>query len=69
MGRRRHPVLIDHARRQAIVLCDIADQLNEETASVLVPSLLVSDDAPGLDQDLKVKQVACLREGRPILWP
>ena len=44
--------LIDHVRRQAIVLCDIADQLNEETASVLVPSLFVSNDALGLDQPI-----------------
>jgi hypothetical protein len=42
--------LIAHVRSQAGVLCDIADQLNEETASVLVPSLLLSNDALVLDQ-------------------
>ncbi|MFI8871524.1 MULTISPECIES: hypothetical protein [unclassified Streptomyces] len=42
--------LIDHVRRQATVLCDLADQLNEEAASVPVPSLLVSNHALVLDQ-------------------
>ena len=44
--------LIDHVRRQAAVLCDIADQLNEKAAAVLVPSLFVSNDALGLDQPI-----------------
>ncbi|MDQ0774812.1 hypothetical protein QF026_003278 [Streptomyces aurantiacus] len=42
--------LIDHVRSQATVLCDIADRLSGETASVLVPSLLLSNDALVLDQ-------------------
>ncbi|MFD8708722.1 hypothetical protein ACFV1W_40125 [Kitasatospora sp. NPDC059648] len=44
--------LIDHVRSQATVLCDIADRLNAEAASVLVPSLLLSNDAPVLDQPI-----------------
>ncbi|MCB8904608.1 MULTISPECIES: hypothetical protein [unclassified Streptomyces] len=44
--------LIDHVRSQVAVLCDIADQLNEEAASVLVPSLLLSNDALVLDQPI-----------------
>ena len=44
--------LIDHVRSQADTLCDIADQLNEEAASVLVPSLLLSNDALVLDQPI-----------------
>lgn len=44
--------LIDHVRRQAAVLCDIADQLTEEAASVLVPSLILSNDALLLDQPI-----------------
>jgi hypothetical protein len=44
--------LIDHVRSQATVLCDIADQLNEKAASVLVPSLLLSNDALMLDQPI-----------------
>lgn len=42
--------LIDRVRRQAAALCDIADQLNEKAASVLVPSLVVSNEALMLDQ-------------------
>lgn len=42
--------LIEHVRRQASVLCDIADLLTEEDASVLVPALLLSNDALVLDQ-------------------
>lgn len=41
--------LIDHVRRQAAVLCDIAGGLSEADASVMVPSLLVSGDALLLD--------------------
>ena len=44
--------LIDHVRSQATVLCDIADQLNEKATSVLVPSLLLSNDALMLDQPI-----------------
>ncbi|MGW0333243.1 hypothetical protein ACWD0J_15460 [Streptomyces sp. NPDC003011] len=42
--------LMEHVRSQAAVLCDIAGQLDQEAASVLVPSLLLSDDALVLDQ-------------------
>jgi hypothetical protein len=42
--------LIDHLRRQGAVLCDIADQLSEQCASVLVPSIFISNDALGMDQ-------------------
>lgn len=42
--------LREHVRSQATILCDIADQLSEEAASVLVPSLLLSNDALELDQ-------------------
>lgn len=42
--------LIDHVRSQGAVLCDIADQLNGEAASVLVPSLLLSNDVVVVDQ-------------------
>jgi hypothetical protein len=44
--------LIDHVRRQATVLCDIAELLNDEATSVLVPSLILSDDALVLDQPI-----------------
>ncbi|THA61440.1 hypothetical protein E6P78_24715 [Streptomyces sp. A0958] len=46
--------LIDHVRSQAAILCDIADQLNEEAASVAVPSLLLSNDALVLDQPISL---------------
>lgn len=46
--------LIDHVRRQAAVLCDVADQLNEEAASVSVPSLLLSNDALVLDRPVSL---------------
>lgn len=42
--------LIDHVRRQAAVLCDIADQLNTDSAAVLVPTLLLSNDVVAVDQ-------------------
>ncbi|MFD5079941.1 hypothetical protein [Streptomyces sp. NPDC058371] len=42
--------LTAHLRRQATVLCDIADQLNEAAASVLVPAFLLSNDKVVLDQ-------------------
>jgi hypothetical protein len=44
--------LIDHVRRQGVVLCDIADQLNETAAAVLVPSLLLSGDVVMVDQPI-----------------
>lgn len=44
--------LIDHTRRQANVLCDIADHLSEKATSVLVPSLLLSNGALLLDQPI-----------------
>ncbi|MGW1127102.1 hypothetical protein [Streptomyces sp. NPDC002526] len=46
--------LIDHVRSQATVLCDIADRLNEEAASVLVPTLLLSHDAVVLDRPMSL---------------
>ncbi|MFP3989673.1 hypothetical protein U9R90_19800 [Streptomyces sp. E11-3] len=42
--------LTDHVRGQATVLCDIADQLNEQAASVLVPTFILSNGALVLDQ-------------------
>lgn len=42
--------LIEHVRSQAGILCDIADRLDEQATSVLVPSLLLSNDALVLDQ-------------------
>jgi hypothetical protein len=42
--------LVVHVRAQAGVLCDIADRLGEEDASVPVPTLLLSHDAVVLDQ-------------------
>jgi hypothetical protein len=44
--------LIEHVRRQAGVLCDIADQLDEQAAAVLVPALLLSNDTVAVDQPL-----------------
>lgn len=49
--------MIDHVRSQAAVLCDIADQLNEKAASVLVPSLLLSNDVPVLDQPIPLARL------------
>ncbi|WP_328901827.1 MULTISPECIES: hypothetical protein [unclassified Streptomyces] len=46
--------LIDHVRSQATVLCDIADRLTEEAASVLVPTLLLSHDAVVLDRPMSL---------------
>ncbi|MFD6416092.1 hypothetical protein [Streptomyces sp. NPDC060194] len=42
--------LIAHVGSQAGLLCDVADRLGEESASVLVPSLLLSGDKLLLDQ-------------------
>lgn len=44
--------LIDHVRRQALVLCDIADQLGGQAVAVLVPTLLLSNDALAVDQPI-----------------
>ncbi|MFD5729168.1 MULTISPECIES: hypothetical protein [unclassified Streptomyces] len=46
--------LIDHVRSQATVLCGIADRLNEEAASVRVPTLLLSHDAVVLDRPMSL---------------
>jgi hypothetical protein len=42
--------LIDHVWSQSVVLCDIADQLSGTAAAVLVPTILLSDDALLLDR-------------------
>ncbi|MFE6481429.1 hypothetical protein ACFVGN_00575 [Streptomyces sp. NPDC057757] len=42
--------LVDHVRRQATTLCDIADHLSVAAASVLVPALLFSNNTLVLDQ-------------------
>ncbi|MFJ6836160.1 hypothetical protein [Streptomyces sp. NPDC091209] len=44
--------LAAHVRSQAAVLCDIADLLNDQAASVLVPSIFLSNNALGLDQPI-----------------
>jgi hypothetical protein len=44
--------LIDHVRSQATLLCDIADRLNSEAASVLVPALLMSNNVVAVDQPI-----------------
>lgn len=44
--------LIDHVRIQATILCDIADQLTEPATSVLIPSLLLSNNTLVLDQPI-----------------
>lgn len=49
--------LIDHVRSQAAVLCDIADRLDEQAASVLVPTLLLSDDELVLDRPLPLSSL------------
>jgi hypothetical protein len=46
--------LIAHVRSQAAVFCDIADQLSEKAASVLVPSFLMSNDQVVLDQPVSL---------------
>src|SRR4051795_12028629 len=53
--------LIDHVGSQAGVLCDIADRLDGEAASVLVPALILSDDVIVLDQPVPL--------ARPIHGP
>jgi hypothetical protein len=42
--------LIGHVRSQGTVLCDIAGQLTDGAAAVLVPTILVSNDVVVLDQ-------------------
>jgi hypothetical protein len=42
--------LIEHIRSQGAVLCDIADQLSDQAAAVLVPAILVSNDVVVVDQ-------------------
>lgn len=49
--------LTEQVRRQAAVLCDIADNLSGEAAAVLVPTLLVSNDALLIDQPLPLAQL------------
>ncbi len=49
--------LTAHVRRQAGILCDIADHLNGEATSVLVPTILVSNDALLVDQPLTLGQL------------
>ena len=49
--------LITHVRGQAAILCDIADQLSEKAASVLVPSFLMSGDEVVLDQPVSLADV------------
>ena len=44
--------LTDHVRSQATILCDIADQLSDQASSVLIPALLLSNDALVLDQPI-----------------
>lgn len=45
--------LMDHVRRQALVLADIADQLNKEAEAVLVPAFFLSGkDELLLDQPI-----------------
>ncbi|GAA5171401.1 hypothetical protein GCM10023321_69910 [Pseudonocardia eucalypti] len=47
--------LIDHVRRQATLLCDIADHLDEKTTDVLVPTLLLSNDQLLVDQPVPLR--------------
>jgi hypothetical protein len=42
--------LADHVRSQGLLLCEVADQLSADAASVLVPALLVSHEAVVVDQ-------------------
>jgi hypothetical protein len=46
--------LIGHVRSQGAVLCDIADQLHEEACSVLVPTLLLSNNKVVVDQPVQL---------------
>ena len=49
--------LTEHVRHQAAILCDIADHLNDEATAVLIPALLVSNDALVIDQPLTLGQL------------
>lgn len=44
--------LIAHVRSQGAMLCDLADQLSEKAAAVLVPTFLMSGDELLVDQPL-----------------
>jgi hypothetical protein len=44
--------LIAHVRSQAAVFCDLADQLSDQAAAVLVPTFLMSGDQLLVDQPL-----------------
>ncbi|MBC7595524.1 MAG: hypothetical protein H7288_16580 [Kineosporiaceae bacterium] len=44
--------LIDHVRSQSTILCDVADQLSDHASSVLIPAILLSNDALVLDQPI-----------------
>jgi hypothetical protein len=49
--------LTDGVRRTAAVLCDVADQLSDAAAQVLVPTLLFSNGELALDQPLTVESL------------
>jgi hypothetical protein len=49
--------LVGGVRRQAAVLCDIADQLSDAATAVLVPVLLLSNDTLVLDQPITLGQL------------
>jgi hypothetical protein len=49
--------LIDSVRRTTEVLCDVADQLTDAAAQVLVPSLLLSNEAVAVDQPLTLESL------------
>jgi hypothetical protein len=42
--------LIRQVRSQGVVLCDIADQLTDQAAAVLVPAIVLSNDVVVVDQ-------------------
>jgi hypothetical protein len=44
--------LIAHVGHQGAVLCDIADQLSDDASAVLVPVIILSNDALGLDRPI-----------------
>lgn len=47
--------LIEHVRRQANMLCEIAEQLDEKAASVAIPTLLLSNDELLVDQPVPLR--------------
>ena len=49
--------LRNHVRTQAAVLCDIAEGLSAGSASVLVPTLLISNDQLLVDQPLPLAAI------------